>query len=100
MKNQIYWTFFLAVLIISIGVCFKYYIETHKLVAENCGHRAITQAVIVGPSMNGLNENGEDVSCYVEYSRDGHWGKAQKWNVGKCDVGRVIDYDYNSYVCL
>jgi hypothetical protein len=50
--------------------------------------------------MNGLNENGEDVSCYVEYSRDGKWSKAQKWNVGKCDVGRVIDYDYNSYVCL
>lgn len=100
MKNEIYWVIFLSVLVFAFGVCFKYYIETRKLVAINCGHRAITQGVIVGPTTNGLNENGEDVSCYVEYSRDGKWVKAQKWNVGKCDVGRVIGYDYNSYVCL
>lgn len=99
MKNQIQYFVLLTILIVTMGICFKTYIETRKFVAENCGHRAITTGTITGPSLNGKNENGEDVSCYVSYSRDGKVGIAQKWNVGNCDVGRVIDYDYNSYIC-
>ena len=100
MKNETYWLILLSIVCFVMGWCFEDYLQTRKFVAENCGHRAITKGIITGPSLNGKNENGVDVSCYVKYDRDGKIGIAQKWNVGNCDVGREIDYDYNSYICI
>lgn len=99
MKQHIYKVVALTILILTLSYVFVYWIDTKLIVSKSCGHREKTVATIVGISINGKNDIGEDVSCYINYNRDGKIVKSQYWNIGNCDVGREVEIDYNSYIC-
>lgn len=92
-------TMFFSICIVLIIV------ETHKLfddiVARNysCGHITKVSATIIDAGWNGKNELGEDKSCYVSYMKYGRLRTAERWNIGNCDIGRVIQTEFNDYTC-
>jgi len=90
-----------TVFFIALMICFKSWLNTQFVIAENCAHIDRVSAWKTGElTLNGKNELGEDSSCYVIYELNGkRERKSEYWNVGNCDDKTMIEIDVIDYSC-